>query len=171
VREEEAMRTILVAVPAAVLLFAPPEAGADCWRIPRECHSIELRAGRFRASLAGREHGLRSLSVARKGGDQQLLCLESVRSKGTTCGHYYYCRLVETSRPNAIDTDSAEQLEIRWLVKADQPLSRAEVRHALKNDPGLRASRWQAVQVSATRWTTISSSSPACSAATRERDR
>jgi len=162
-------RTTLALAAALALAALAREAGAECWRIPAECYSVDLEAAGLKVSLRGRAHGHRFASVtAGKQAERPLACLESVRGQGTTCAHYYVCKPLDTRRPDQLDTDTTEQLEVRWSLTGVVALEAAEVRHSLT---GVKsgAGRWLKVKASVSRWTTVSSGAPTCSAKTRQR--
>ena len=147
-------RTTLALAAALALAALAREAGAECWRIPAECYSVDLEAAGLKVSLRGRAHGHRFASVtAGKQAERPLACLESVRGQGTTCAHYYVCKPLDTRRPDQLDTDTTEQLEVRWSLTGVES----------------GAGRWLKVKASVSRWTTVSSGAPTCSAKTRQR--
>ena len=151
------------------VLSAAPAAGQDqgsaCWQLPRQCYGMEIDLGDLKIALAGVEAGgmLITLEDA-KDSDwrQEMICFARVASHGISCSHYYVCK-PRIATPLAMDTDSADMLEIRWTEEAAARVRAVELRHGVDAlGSRIEAGRWLRFPVSFRHWQSMASGAPQC---------
>jgi hypothetical protein len=144
---------------ALVVVIAPMIARASCWSLTG-CHSMKFSKAKGPSGhLAPGETPLKFLSLAVPGKDEDrsYRCLENVRAEGIRCEYFYHCRPEDNSKPNKMDLDSTDFVELRWTVAAADVLKKLQLRGAAK---GLAS--WQDLDVKFEHNPSISSGDPSC---------
>jgi hypothetical protein len=105
------------------------------------------------------------LTVETGDGSAELRCLEHV-TDAPLCAHYYFCRPFDGRQALSFDTETTDFVEIRFTVRRDEPVTSADLRHALGllNDR-LPVGKWSTLPVTVRHWYTVSSGSPHCQSA------